>query len=147
MPLLRFMVLYKEISVFRNNDPTNVSCKFLSFFFDNFSDCRYSSHPTLFREDGFFFICHNDRYVATAFAWQEEPHSSEGRLHWLAVMPEYQRQGLGRALALCVLRYHKEHGKTSVFLKTEPYREAAIKLYKDIGFVLCDDQGNKTQGM
>lgn len=108
---------------------------------------RYSSHPTLFREDGFFFICHNDRYVATAFAWQEEPHSSEGRLHWLAVMPEYQRQGLGRALALCVLRYHKEHGKTSVFLKTEPYREAAIKLYKDIGFVMCDDQGNKTQAM
>lgn len=27
------MVLYEEISVFRNNDPTNVTCKFLSFFF------------------------------------------------------------------------------------------------------------------
>jgi len=62
------------------------------------------------------------------------------------VKPEYQRLGLGRALALCVLRYHKEHSKTSVILKTEPYRDAAIKLYEDIGFVICDDQGNKSQG-
>ena len=104
---------------------------FVKYFFD----CRYSSHPALFREDGFFFISHNNRYVATAFAWQEEPHTSVGILHWLAVVPEYQRRGLGRALALCVLRYHKEHGKTSVSLKTEAYRDAAIKLYEDIGFV------------
>ena len=85
--------------------------------------------------------------MATAFAWQEEPHASEGMLHWLAVLPEYQRCGLGRALALCVLRYHKEHGKTSVVLKTEAYRDAALKLYKDIGFVMCDDQGNRGQDM
>ena len=111
-----------------------------------FYDCRYSSH-TLFREDGFFFISHNDRYVATAFAWQEEPHTSEGMLHWLAVRPEYQQHGLGRALALCVLRYHKEHGKTSVSLKTEAYRDAAIKLYKDIGFVRCGDQGRESLGV
>lgn len=65
-------------------------------------------------------------------------------LHWLAVRPEYQRCGLGRALALCVLRYHKEHGKTSVSLKTEAYRDAAIKLYKDIGFVMCGDQGRES---
>ena len=109
-------------------------------------DHRYSSRPELFREDGFFFLRHNDRYVATAFAWQEEPHTSEGILHWLAVVPEYQRLGLGRALALCVLRYHKEHGKTSVALKTEAYRDAAIKLYEAIGFVLCYDQGYKSQG-
>ena len=69
-----------------------------------------------------------------------------GVLHWLAVMPEYQRRGLGKALALCVLRYHKEHGKTSVILKTEAYRDAAIKLYKDIGFVKCDNQENESKG-
>lgn len=61
-------------------------------------------------------------------------------------MPEYQRRGLGRALALRVLRYHKEHGKTSVFLKTETFRDAPIKLYKDIGFVVCDAQGNESYG-
>ena len=67
-----------------------------------------------------------------------------GVLHWLAVMPEYWRRGLGKALTLCVLRYHKEHGKTSVVLKTEAYRDAAITLYKDIGFVKCDAQENES---
>ncbi|PFX33907.1 Mycothiol acetyltransferase [Stylophora pistillata] len=95
---------------------------------------RYASSP-LFKEDGFFFIRHKERYVATAFAWQEKTNSSEGRLHWLAVLPEYHRRGLGRTLALHVLYYHKDHGKQSVCLKTEIYRHSAIKLYKDIGFV------------
>ncbi|KAL9963469.1 hypothetical protein ACROYT_G026980 [Oculina patagonica] len=104
---------------------------------------RYSSSP-LFKEDGFFFIRHNDRYVATAFAWQRDFDTPVGILHWLAVLPDYHRCGLGRALALCVLKYHKEHGKTSVCLITEVYRDAAIKLYKDIGFVVCDTGGNKS---
>ena len=54
---------------------------------------RYAS-SSLFKEDGFFFIRHNKRYVATAFAWQDKLNSLEGRLHWLAVLPEYHRQGL-----------------------------------------------------
>ena len=95
---------------------------------------RYASSP-LFKEDGFFFIRHSKRYVATAFAWQDKLNSLEGRLHWLAVLPEYHRQGLGRALALRVLLYHKDHGKESVSLITEVYRHSALKLYKDIGFV------------
>ena len=98
---------------------------------------RYSSSP-LFREDGFFFIRHGERYVATVFAWQDKLNTSVGRLHWLAVLPEYQRRGLGRALTLCVLKYHKEHGKMSVSLITEVYRNTAIKLYEEVGFILCD---------
>ncbi|CAH3149646.1 unnamed protein product, partial [Pocillopora meandrina] len=100
---------------------------------------RYASSP-LFKEDGFFFIRHNKRYVATAFAWQDKLNSLEGHLHWLAVLPEYHRQGLGRALALRVLLYHKDHGKESVSLITEVYRHAALKLYKDIGFVCSAEE-------
>ncbi|KAJ7377006.1 hypothetical protein OS493_031279 [Desmophyllum pertusum] len=85
-----------------------------------------------------------DRYVATVFAWQYEIHSSIGVLHWLAVLPEYQKCGLGRALSLHVLQYHKEHGKESVSLITEVYRDAAIQLYKDIGFIVCDTNGSES---
>ncbi|CAH3192338.1 unnamed protein product [Porites evermanni] len=99
---------------------------------------RYASNPALFKEDGFFFIRHGERYVATAFAWQDELDTSVGHLHWLAVIPKYQGCGLGRVLTLHVLKYHKEHGKKSVYLITEVYRHAAIKLYKNLGFVLCD---------
>ena len=99
---------------------------------------RYASNPALFKEDGFFFIRHGERYVATAFAWQDELDTSVGHLHWLAVIPKYQRCGLGRVLTLHVLKYHKERGKKSVYLITEVYRHAAIKLYKNLGFVLCD---------
>lgn len=100
---------------------------------------RYASSP-LFKEDGFFFIRHSKRYVATAFAWQDKLNSLEGRLHWLAVLPEYHRQGLGKALALRFLLYHKDHGKESVSLITEVYRHAALKLYKDIGFVCSAEE-------
>lgn len=65
-------------------------------------------------------------------------NTSAGRLHWLAVLPEYQRHGLGRALVLHILKYHKEHGKMSVSLVTEIYRDVAIKLNEDIGFTVCD---------
>ena len=90
---------------------------------------RYASSP-LFRTDGFFFIKHGEKYIATAFAWQDEINTSIGRLHWLAVHPEYQRCGLGRALTLLILKYHKDNGKASVSLITELYRDTAISEFR-----------------
>ena len=90
----------------------------------------------LFKEDAFFFIRHGEKYVATAFAWQEEINTTEGHLRWLAVIPEYQRCGLGRPLTLQVLKYHKEHGKLSVTVITRVFRDAALKLYENVGFIL-----------
>ena len=107
---------------------------------------RYAS-SSIFKDDGFFFIRHKDNYIATAFAWQDEIKTSLGRLHWLAVDPDYQRCGLGKALTMCVLRYHKDHGKTSVYLITEMYRHAAIGLYKNVGFTLCEDDKKEIVGI
>ena len=58
-----------------------------------------------------------------------------GQLHWLAVPPPYQRQGIGRCLALLVLARHKEQGRDKVFLRTEAFRHGAIRLYRSLGFV------------
>lgn len=77
---------------------------------------------------------HKDTYIATAFAWQDKEISSSGRLHWLAVLPQHRGKGIGRALCLCVIKFFKEQMKTSVSIKTEIYREKAIKLYESLGF-------------
>ncbi|XP_031567637.1 uncharacterized protein LOC116302479 isoform X1 [Actinia tenebrosa] len=94
---------------------------------------RYFVQPQ-FRRDGFFLVKYGNNFIATAFAWQDEEVSSQGRLHWLAVLPEHRRKGIAKALCYCVLQYHKHHEKNMVLLKTEVYRDKGIQLYEKIGF-------------
>jgi len=75
--------------------------------------------------------------VGTATAWFDEHFQGGdwGRVHWLAVMPDYQGQGLGRALLSLVCRRLQELGHTRAFLRTTATRLRAIKLYRAFGFV------------
>ena len=98
---------------------------------------RFALQPQ-FKRKGFFLVKHGREYVASVFAWEDELGSPVGRLHYLAVHPDYQRKGLGTALCLLILEYFKNEGKTSVTLKTEEFRDHAIRLYKSIGFQISD---------
>ena len=56
---------------------------------------------------------------------------------WVAVSPRHRRRGLGKWLVQCVLHHHVEVNELSkVYLRTEDYRDAAIKLYLECGFVM-----------
>jgi GNAT superfamily N-acetyltransferase len=94
---------------------------------------RYFSKPQ-FQKDGFFLVKHDDDFIATAFAWLDEEAPSQGIMHWLAVLPEHRRKGIAQSLCHCVLKYHKDHGKTMALLKTEVYRKHALQLYDKLGF-------------
>ena len=72
-------------------------------------------------------------------------HNSEGRnimLLGLDVLPEYQRQGLGRELVYQYLRRERERGRGEVFLTC---LNSKVEMYKKFGFV---DRGiaNSTWG-
>ena len=108
-----------------------------SIILNNCFLCRFVLQPQ-FKKDAFFLVKHGSEYVATVFAWEDKVDSPIGRLHYLAVLPDYQQQGLGAALCSLVLRYFKNQGKSSVTLKTEDFRYNAIRLYKNIGFGISD---------
>ena len=56
------------------------------------------------------------------------------RLRRLVVAPERQRQGIGRQLTRTVIEWSRERGYDAVILETTPQQEAAVALYKSMGF-------------
>lgn len=67
-----------------------------------------------------------------------------GRVAWLrelAVNPEYQYQGIGRALASAGLHWGKNKGSKLSFLATDLENTHSINLYKKLGYIPEEGQG------
>jgi len=75
--------------------------------------------------------------VATATGWftGDDPSSPAGRVHWVAVVPDHQGRGLGKAVLSIICRRMKQLGHTSAWLGTHTRRIPAINLYLSFGFV------------
>lgn len=83
------------------------------------------------------FVCDGSgRPVATATAWYNEDwqRQSWGVVHWVAVAPEAQGEGLSKALMTAVLQRMKELGHERVYLITQTVRMRAIGVYFRFGF-------------
>ncbi len=59
---------------------------------------------------------------------------SIGYLQRLAVLPERQRHGIGRALVLDGLLWARRRGATSVLVNTQETNDTAVRLYERMGF-------------
>ena len=87
------------------------------------------------RERGFFLETQASEVIGTATAWYDEVFESEryGRVHWVAIIPEYQGRGLAKPLLSkvmdCLLRAHSK-----AYLVTSSARIPAIQLYLKFGF-------------
>jgi GNAT superfamily N-acetyltransferase len=84
------------------------------------------------------FLCDEaGREIGTGTAWFNDDYYGLpwGRVHWVAVAPQYQGRGLGRVLTAAVCQRLRELGHARAYLKTESVRLAAIALYLDFGFV------------
>lgn len=75
--------------------------------------------------------------IGTATAWFDPNYRGEpwGRLHWVAILPEYQGRGLAKALLTVVCERLRELHPDRAFLRTAPQRLPAIQLYQKFGFV------------
>jgi ribosomal protein S18 acetylase RimI-like enzyme len=89
----------------------------------------------------FFAEDDNGNVVGTCIAWYDNKDDCVlSSLHWLAVLPEYQNQGIGRLLVLAVMNYYKQNDLLPVYLHTQPWSYKAIALYSSIGFnILKED--------
>lgn len=81
-------------------------------------------------------------YVATATAfWDYAGIRRHPWLHWVAVRPEYQNRGLGKAVVARVLKLIVEiEGDRDVYLHTQTWSHKAIGIYEKAGFFVTDEK-------
>jgi ribosomal protein S18 acetylase RimI-like enzyme len=79
-----------------------------------------------------YFAVDGDRVLGTCAAIPQSDGSFE--LAKLAVAPEAQGRGLGRALALAVIAFAKERGAARVTLVSASVLGPALRLYETLGF-------------
>ena len=91
-----------------------------------------------------FLVSPEGAVAGTATAWWDDAFRGGrwGRVHWVAIRPEYQGKGLGKPLMTEVCRRLVELGHTRAYLTTSTVRVAAIGLYRQFGFEpdIADDK-------
>ena len=89
----------------------------------------------------------NGRAVGTSTAWYNDAFNGRdyGRIHWVAVRPEYQGRGLAKPLMAASLRRIAEFHDRA-YLTTQTNSARAINLYLDFGFVPIETSGRCAAG-
>ncbi len=108
--------------------------------FNTFADTTFSSwfgtDEAVLRARQKFLIAPDGAVVGTATAWFDS--REVGRVHWVAIRPEYQGRGLARPLLFAIGQTLRELGHTRATLTTSHQRPVAIALYRKIGFEIVD---------
>lgn len=88
-----------------------------------------------------FVVEHQGRIVGTASAWIDDAFPGAGYLHMVGVLPECRGLKIGAALVAATVGYSSAEGFARQVLKTDDWREAALRLYIDLGYypVYADD--------
>lgn len=77
--------------------------------------------------------------VATATAWYVDSElGHQAVLHWVAVCPEYQGLGLGKAVVQKAMQvFQQEEPREIIWLHTQTWSHTAIRLYTSLGFCVA----------
>ena len=80
--------------------------------------------------------------VATGTAWWAyDGVKRVPLLHWIAVKPQYQDMGLGKAVSAQVLRLICEiEGDRDVYLSTQTWSHRAVAIYRQMGFQIVKEK-------
>ena len=83
-----------------------------------------------------FLLNSHGHAIGTATAWYNDNFEGRrfGRVHWVAVLPEYQGRGLAKPLMTTICHLLRELGHTRAYLTTSTVRLGAIRLYLRFGF-------------
>lgn len=105
---------------------------------ENYFKEGYLPFPDLLKQRCVFVLNPEGLPVATAIAWIQ---NGSPWLHWVAVSPDYQGKGLGKAVIQKTLKIfsEKESGK-SVTLHTQTWSHKAVRIYGDLGFFMLKDK-------
>lgn len=93
-----------------------------------------------FDPNGWHLCLHGDEPVGIAAAvitrYQDTGRIMGCCMEWIGVLPEHRGRGLGRALMTACLNYAAPYRPEPFVLVTQPFRVAAVTLYKSLGFRL-----------
>jgi GNAT superfamily N-acetyltransferase len=97
---------------------------------------QFGDEPSRLRERQCYLVQPQGEKVGTATAWFDEDFLGGcwGRVHWVALVPAFQGQGLGKVLLAAVCRRLRALGHGRAFLRTATGRIPAINLYLRFGF-------------
>ena len=103
---------------------------------DELFTSQFGMDVDLLRDRQGFILDSNHQPIATATAWFDEDYQGEryGRVHWVAVIPEQQGQGLSKSLMSQICNRLKARGYQRTYLTTSAARITAINLYLKFGF-------------
>ena len=90
----------------------------------------------------FFIETSDGTKVATATAWWRDIDGERRPwLHWVAVVPQFQGQGLGKALVSRAMELMIElEGDVDIYLHTQTWSYKAIGIYKGNGFLPTNEK-------
>lgn len=96
---------------------------------------QFGDDPTLLAERQFYLCDGAGRPIGTATAWFG-PYRNQnyGRVHWVAIGPEFQGLGLAKPLMTLVCERLHQLGHRQAYLTTATARISAITLYLKFGF-------------
>jgi len=99
---------------------------------------EFGGAPEQLPERQLFVTADDGAAVATSTAWfdPDSPAPSRGRVHWVAVVPEAQRLGLGSALVWQTCQRLAELGHHGAYLTTGAENLPAIRVYLRMGFAV-----------
>ena len=94
-----------------------------------------------FEKRGLFIENNKGEKIATSTAWWCCPNHCIPRLHWVAVKPEYQGLGLGKAVvSKCTQMMIELDGERDFFLSTQTWSHKAVKIYEKFGYNISSEK-------
>ena len=84
-----------------------------------------------------FYVYRSEGGIFGVAALQIESEET-GRIHWVYILPEYQRRGIGTALVTHLERKGREIGLRKLRLTTVEKARWAVNFYEKLGYDLAD---------
>jgi len=97
---------------------------------------QFGPDPALLAERQFYLVTATGSVVGTGTAWFNSDSQGRdfGRVHWVAILPEYQGLGLAKPLMTAICNRLSDLGHERAYLTTSSARIKAIRLYTRFGF-------------
>ena len=104
--------------------------------FNSFDDTTFATwfgtDEELLRARMKFLVAPNGAIVGTATAWFDS--ADIGRVHWVAIVPQFQGRGLARPLLSSIGQTLRQLEHERAVLTTSRERPIAVALYRKFGF-------------
>lgn len=98
---------------------------------------EFGNDPVDLAERQCYLLAGSQGSIGTATAWYDENHRGMryGRIHWVAILPQWQGRGLSKPLMSIVCNRLRGLGHTRAYLTTSTVRIVALNLYLEYGFL------------